>query len=110
MPLRTSEEFIQPAHRSDGIFRFMHGQIHMISTIIQIRVMILGNFEHGGRGMQFKITQYEVKYLGENQWQKISEKTCMEFLVDIFDPLTPILADMLNGQEIRTPYAIWVTP
>ena len=57
--------------------------------------------------MQFKIAQYEVKYLGENQWKEISEKTCMEFLVDSFDPLTPIISDILNGQEIRTPYAIY---
>jgi len=57
--------------------------------------------------MQFKMTQYEVKYLDENQWKVISEKTCMEFLVDSFDPLTPIIADMLNGQEIRTPDAIY---
>jgi len=69
--------------------------------------MLFGNFEQGGRGMQFKITQYEVKHLGENQWKEISEKTCMEFLVDSFDPLTPIIADMLNGKEIRTPYAIY---
>ena len=69
--------------------------------------MLFTNFEKGGRGMQFKITQYEVKYLGENQWKEISEKTCMEFLVDSFDPLAPIIADMLNGQEIRTPYALY---
>ena len=69
--------------------------------------MLFGNFEQGGIGMPFKMTQYEVKYLDENQWKEISEKTCMEFLVESFDPLTPIIADMLNGQEIRTPYAIY---
>jgi len=47
--------------------------------------MFFGNFEQGGRGMQFKMTQYEVKYLGENRWKEISEKTCMEFIVDSFD-------------------------
>ena len=57
--------------------------------------------------MLFKLTQYEVKYLGENQWKEISEKTCMELLVDNFDPITPIIADILNGKEIRTPHGIY---
>ena len=57
--------------------------------------------------MHFKIIQYEVKYSGENQWKVISEKTCMEVLVDSFDPLTPVIAEMLNGQEIETPDAIY---
>jgi hypothetical protein len=57
--------------------------------------------------MKFQIIQYEVKYSGEDQWKEISEKTCMEILVDSFDPLTPIIAAMLNGQEITTPDAIY---
>ena len=55
----------------------------------------------------FTLTQYEVKYLGENQWKEISEKTCMELLVDNFDPITPIITDILNGKEIRTPHAVY---
>ncbi len=39
--------------------------------------------------MQFKITQYEVKYSGEKKWKEIPEKTCVEFLVDRFDSLKP---------------------
>ncbi len=69
--------------------------------------MCLENFEQGFSGMHFKIIQYEVKYSGENQWKEISEKTCMEILVDSFDPLTPVIAEMLNGQEIKTPDAIY---
>jgi hypothetical protein len=92
---------------NDVIFRVLVARIRVISTSIQIRMMIFGNFEQGVSGMQFKFIQYEVKYIGENQWKEISEKTCMEFLVDSFDPLTPIIAEILNGKEIKTPYAIY---
>ncbi len=39
--------------------------------------------------MQSKITQYEVKLLGGKQRKEISEKNCMEYLVVIFNSLTP---------------------
>jgi hypothetical protein len=47
-----------------------------------------------------KLPCYEAKHIGENEWQKISEKIVMERLVDSFDPVTPIISKMLRGQEI----------
>jgi hypothetical protein len=50
--------------------------------------------------LEIKLTCYEVKHIGEHGWQKISEKTVMERLVDSFDPVTPIISKMLRGEEI----------
>jgi hypothetical protein len=43
---------------------------------------------------------YEAKLIGEHGWQKISEKTVMERLVDSFHPFTPIISRILRGEEI----------
>jgi hypothetical protein len=53
--------------------------------------------------MDMKTIRFEVKYSGKYEWEEISEKTVMEKLVDNFDPLTPILCDMLQGKEITIP-------
>ena len=57
--------------------------------------------------MQFKISQYEFKDSNGDSWQKVSESFVLEKLVDIFDPLTPLLAEMLQGKEITTPEGIF---
>ena len=53
--------------------------------------------------MQFKISQYEFKDFSSDDWQKVSESFVLEKLVDIFDPLTPLLAEMIQGKKIITP-------
>ena len=53
--------------------------------------------------MQFKISHYEFKDFSSDDWQKVSESFVLEKLVDIFDPLTPLLAEMIRGKEIITP-------
>ena len=50
--------------------------------------------------MQFKLTNFEIKILGEDSWQEIPEKMFLEKLVDCFDPVTPALSKMLQGNEI----------
>jgi hypothetical protein len=52
--------------------------------------------------MQFKISQYEFKDFNSDDWQKVSETFVLEKLVDIFDPLTPLLAEMVQGKEVIT--------
>ena len=52
--------------------------------------------------MKLKLTLFEVKRLGEDSWQEISEKKFLEKLVDYFDPVTPVLTKMLQGGEIAT--------
>ncbi len=52
--------------------------------------------------MQFKIACFEVKKFGEDNWQEVPEKMVLEKLVDCFDPVTPIITKMLEGNEIAT--------
>ena len=57
--------------------------------------------------MHFKLSQYEFKDSNRDDWQKVSESFVLEKLVDIFDPLTPLLAEMIQGKEIITPEGIF---
>lgn len=57
--------------------------------------------------MQIEMPQYEVRNSNEDRWEEISEKTFLETLADVFDPVTPILDDILHGKEIITPYGIY---
>ena len=50
--------------------------------------------------MQIKLTCFEVKKLGEENWQEVSEKRALEKLIDYFDPVSPIIKKMLQGSEV----------
>jgi hypothetical protein len=52
--------------------------------------------------MQFLITEYEFKNSNGDDWQNVSEAFVLEKLVDLFDPLTPVLSEMVQGIEIFT--------
>jgi hypothetical protein len=53
-----------------------------------------------GFSMQFKISCFEVKKLGEDQWQEASERVVLAKLAECFDPVSPILTKMMEGNEI----------
>jgi hypothetical protein len=57
--------------------------------------------------MHFEISQYEFKVSNSDDWQRVPEKLVLEKLVDFFDPLTPLLADMIQGKEVTTPEDIF---
>jgi hypothetical protein len=57
--------------------------------------------------MQIEMPQYEVRNVDGGRWEDISEKNFMETLVDVFDHVTPIMTDILNGKEVITPYGIY---
>lgn len=57
--------------------------------------------------MQFKLTNFEIKKLGEDSWQKIPEKMFLEKLLAFFDPITPTLNKMLQGGETTTPRELY---
>jgi hypothetical protein len=50
--------------------------------------------------MKFRLTCFQVKRLGEDSWQEVPEKMFLEKLVDCFDPVSPILEKILQGNEI----------
>ena len=52
--------------------------------------------------MQFKISQYEFKDSNGDSWQKVSETYVLGKLVDVFDPLSPLLSEMVQGKEVIT--------
>jgi hypothetical protein len=52
--------------------------------------------------VRFKISDFEFKSLGEDKWQKVSEKMVLEKLIEYFDPITPVLIRMFEGDEIVT--------
>jgi hypothetical protein len=43
---------------------------------------------------------FQIKKIGEEEWQDVPEKIVLEKLVNCFDPVTPILTQMLEGSEI----------
>ena len=57
--------------------------------------------------MHFEISQYEFKGSTSDDWQRVPEKFVLEQLVDVFDPLTPLLAEMIQGKEVTTPEGIF---
>ena len=51
--------------------------------------------------------RYEVRNIGGDRWEDISEKNFMETLVEFFDKVSPVMAEILHGKEIITPHAIY---
>jgi hypothetical protein len=43
---------------------------------------------------------YELRHFGDRRWYKISEKTVMERLAESFNPVSPILSRLIQGEEI----------
>ena len=50
-----------------------------------------------------QMSQFQVKYFDEDDWQEVSETFVLEKLVDNFDRLTPLLSELVQGKEIITP-------
>ena len=57
--------------------------------------------------MKFQISTFEVRKFGEDKWLEILEKIVLEKLVDCFDPVTPAITKMLDGNEIVTHQEIY---
>ena len=55
----------------------------------------------------FKFPEFEIKNLNEDDWNRISEKDFLLKLVDTFELITPVLADLLQGKEIVTNLCIY---
>jgi hypothetical protein len=57
--------------------------------------------------MQFKISQYEFKDYNSDDWQEVSEIIVLAKLAELYDRLTPLLSEMLEGKEIITAEGIF---
>ena len=57
--------------------------------------------------MMFEMPQYEVRFHDNAQWEEISEINIMQKLSDTYDRVTPAIQQMIEGQRVMTPEAIY---
>ena len=55
----------------------------------------------------FKLPQFEIKNLSDHEWIRVSEKDFLLKLVDTFEPITPVLSDLIQGKEIISNLCIY---
>ena len=55
----------------------------------------------------FTMAQYEVKYSGQEKWEKISEVEVLGRLCETFERITPAIQEMIQGKTVLTPNAIY---
>jgi len=55
----------------------------------------------------FEMPQYEVRFLDTSQWEEISEINIMQKLSDTYDRVTPAIQQMIEGQRVMTPEAVY---
>jgi hypothetical protein len=48
---------------------------------------------------------YEIKYHGRSEWEKTSEAKVLGTLHEFFDPITPVIQEMIDGKQVSTPDA-----
>ena len=53
------------------------------------------------------MNQYEVKYIGKEEWEEIAEIKVLERLFEVFDRVTPSIQEMIKGKQVLTPEAIF---
>ena len=56
------------------------------------------------------MSQFQVKYLDEDDWQEVSETFVLEKLVGVFDRITPLLAEMIRGNLSADPDSLGLSP
>ena len=57
--------------------------------------------------MMFAMPLYEVRYHGWEEWEEISEIELMDGLYKIYKKVTPAIREMIRGEQIVTPEAIY---
>jgi hypothetical protein len=57
--------------------------------------------------MMFEMPQYEVRFHDKLEWEEISEMELMDGLYKIYNKVTPAIKEMIMGQEVETPDAVY---
>ena len=78
----------------------MIGVVLIIFTNLALLGLSLILTRHSHQNSHVRFPAYEVRHICDRSWHKVSEKTVMERLVESFDPVSPILARMIRGEEI----------
>ncbi len=51
--------------------------------------------------------RYEVRYDEKEEWEEISDLELMDGLYKLYHRVTPAIKEMLKGNELRTPEAVY---
>ena len=51
--------------------------------------------------------RYEVRYDEKGEWKEISDLELMDGLYKLYHRVTPAIKEMLKGNELRTPEAVY---
>jgi hypothetical protein len=58
-------------------------------------------FAQNREGAMYKMPCYEAKYFPENDWEEISDIELMDGLYKIYNKITPVIKEMMEGKEIQ---------
>jgi hypothetical protein len=57
--------------------------------------------------MKLALSKFEIKNSDLDCWQCISEVDALAILQNNFESVTPLIIEMLQGKEIKTPHGIF---
>jgi hypothetical protein len=55
----------------------------------------------------YKMPCYEAKYFPKNYWEEISDIELMDGLYKIYNKITPVIKEMMQGKEIQIADAVY---
>ena len=58
-------------------------------------------FAQNREGAMYKMPCYEAKYFPEKDWEEISDIELMDGLYKIYNKITPVIKEMMEGKEIQ---------
>jgi len=62
---------------------------------------------YNGEGTMFKMPCYEAKYSHKNYWEEISDIELMDGLYKIYNKITPVIKEMIQGKEVKIEDAVY---
>jgi hypothetical protein len=57
--------------------------------------------------MMFSMPRYEVRFHDRTKWEEISEIELMHRLHEFYDRVTPVIQQMMDGEQVLTTDAIY---
>ena len=57
--------------------------------------------------MLFAMPQYECKHYDKENWEDVSEKDLLRDLSEFYGLVTPVIKQIINGKQVRTPKAVY---
>jgi len=55
----------------------------------------------------YKLPCYEAKYFHKNYWEEITDTELMDELYKIYNKITPVIKEMIQGKEVKTADAVY---